>query len=123
MKLFTLIAILLTCCFFATAQPSQRKSLREVNQVAQPPSTTTVAIVGATLIDGRGGAAVSDSVVIVRGDRIATVGNRMSVRIPSGVEVIDARGLTLLPGLIDSHFHIDGDDPLPALRGLQHPAQ
>jgi imidazolonepropionase-like amidohydrolase len=115
MKLFTLIAILLTCCFFATAQPSQRKSLREVNQVAQPPSTTTVAIVGATLIDGRGGAAVSDSVVIVRGDRIATVGNRMSVRIPSGVEVIDARGLTLLPGLIDSHFHIDGDDPLPAL--------
>jgi imidazolonepropionase-like amidohydrolase len=115
MKLFTLIAILLTCCFLATAQPSQRKSLREVNQVAQPPSTTTVAIVGATLIDGRGGAAVSDSVVIVRGDRIATVGNRMSVRIPSGVEVIDARGLTLLPGLIDSHFHIDGDDPLPAL--------
>jgi imidazolonepropionase-like amidohydrolase len=29
--------------------------------------------------------------------------------------VVDANGLTLLPGLIDSHFHIDGDDPLPAL--------
>jgi len=115
MKLFTLIAILFASCFLVTAQPSQRKSLREVNQVAQPSSTSTIAIVGATLIDGRGGAAIVDSVVIVRGDRIAAVGNRTSVSIPSGAEVIDAKGLTLLPGLIDSHFHIDGDDPLPAL--------
>jgi len=119
MKLSTLLAILFTSCFLVTAQRDQvgsgRKSLREVNQVAQPSSTSTIAIIGATLIDGRGGPAVSDSVVIVRGDRIATVGNRMSVSIPSGAEVIDAKGLTLLPGLIDSHFHIDGDDPLPAL--------
>jgi imidazolonepropionase-like amidohydrolase len=115
MKLFTLIAILFASCFLVTAQPSQGKSLREVNQVAQPSSTSTIAIVGATLIDGRGGPAIVDSVVIVRGDRIAAVGNRTSVSIPSGAEVIDAKGLTLLPGLIDSHFHIDGDDPLPAL--------
>jgi imidazolonepropionase-like amidohydrolase len=43
------------------------------------------------------------------------VGKQGAVKIPSGAEVIDAKGLTLLPGLIDSHFHIDGDDPLPAL--------
>jgi imidazolonepropionase-like amidohydrolase len=29
--------------------------------------------------------------------------------------VVDAKGLTVLPGLIDAHFHIDGDDSLPAL--------
>ena len=115
MKLFTLIAILFASCFLVTAQPSKGKSLREVNQVAQPSSTSTIAIVGATLIDGRGGPAIVDSVVIVRGDQIVAVGNRTSVSIPSGAEVIDAKGLTLLPGLIDSHFHIDGDDPLPAL--------
>jgi imidazolonepropionase-like amidohydrolase len=115
MKPCTLIVILFTCCFLVIAQPGQRKSLLEVNPVGQPSSTSTIAIVGATLIDGRGGPAVSDAVVIVRGDRIATVGNRTSVSIPSGAEVIDAKGLTLLPGLIDSHFHIDGDDPLPAL--------
>src|SRR6476620_5262939 len=116
MKLGTLILILFTSGSLVTAQPSQPKpTVREVNQVARPASTAMIAIVGATLIDGRGGPAVSDSVVIVRGERIATVGNRTSASIPSGAEVIDAKGLTLLPGLIDSHFHIDGDDPLPAL--------
>ncbi len=75
----------------------------------------TVAIVGATLIDGRGGSPVADSVVVVRGERIVAAGARASVRVPAGAEVFEARGLTLLPGLIDAHFHIDGDDGLPAL--------
>lgn len=88
---------------------------REVNDVQRPPATQVVAIVGAKLIDGRGGPAVEDSVVIIRGDTIAIVGTRKSTSIPQGAEVFDASGLTLLPGLIDSHFHIDGDDPLPAL--------
>ena len=107
--------VLVICCSLAVAQKPRPTSLREVNQVAQPPAASTVAIVGATLIDGRGGPAIPDSVVIVRGDRIAAVGKRASVTIPRGAEVIEANGLTLLPGLIDSHFHIDGDDPLPAL--------
>ena len=111
--LFLLAGAALVC-----AQPPQRtstKSLREVNKVAQPAATSVIAIVGASLIDGRGGPVVPDSVVVVRGERIVAVGKQGEVKIPSGAEVIDARGLTLLPGLIDAHFHIDGDDPLPAL--------
>ena len=116
LKLGTLILILFTSGSLVTAQPSQPKpSVREVNQVAQPASTAMIAIVGATLIDGRGGPPINDSIVIVQGDRITEIGNRLSAKIPANAEVIDARGLTLLPGLIDSHFHIDGDDPLPAL--------
>ncbi len=91
------------------------KPLHEVNRVARPDANHVVAIVGATLIDGRGGSAVSDAAVVVRGEKIIAVGKRSMVSIPSGAEIIDANGLTLVPGLIDSHFHIDGDDPLPAL--------
>src|SRR5258705_2614741 len=91
------------------------RPVHEVNQVAQPDANHVIAIVGATLIDGRGVAPVSDAVVVVRGERIVAVGKRASVSIPAGAEVVDASGLTLVPGLIDSHFHIDGDDPLPAL--------
>jgi imidazolonepropionase-like amidohydrolase len=109
MRIFISILLLLTGSTLLNAQ------LREVNQVAKPSQTSLIAIVGATLIDGRGGPVVSDSVVVIRGERIESVGTRSSVNIPAGAEVVDAKGLTLLPGLIDSHFHIDGDDSLPAL--------
>jgi imidazolonepropionase-like amidohydrolase len=89
--------------------------VHEVNQVSEPKADHVVAIVGATLVDGRGGGPLSDAVVVVRGKRIVAVGKRATVSIPSGAEVFDAKELTLLPGLIDSHFHIDGDNKLPAL--------
>jgi imidazolonepropionase-like amidohydrolase len=89
-------------------------SLHEIN----PPVSGTnllVAIVGATLIDGRGGSPVSNAVVIVRGDRIVASGDRKSTTIPPEAEVFDAKGRTLLPGFIDSHFHIERDYELPRL--------
>ena len=97
-----------------TEQP-HRRSMREINEVARPEGGKPIAIIGATLIDGRGGAPVGDSAVVVRGDRIVAAGNRISTPVPKDAEVIDASGLALLPGFIDSHFHIDGDDALPAL--------
>jgi imidazolonepropionase-like amidohydrolase len=90
-------------------------SVHEVNEVARPDATRVFAIAGATLIDGRGGPPVADAIVIVRAGRIVAAGKRGSVSIPPAADIVDAQGLTLLPGLIDSHFHIDGDDPLPGL--------
>ena len=117
-----LIVSLLCGTAFAQARraaPSGRAAshhqVTEINRVAAADPGHTVAIVGATLIDGRGGAPVRDSAVVISGDRITAAGSRASVRVPAGAEVFEARGMTLLPGLIDAHFHIDGDDPLPAL--------
>jgi imidazolonepropionase-like amidohydrolase len=114
-----LVALLVFSNAFAQQRQGQAarvvRPLHEVNQVARPDANHVVAIVGATLIDGRGGAPLLDAAVIVHGERIVAVGKRASISIPAGAEVVDAKGLTLLPGLIDSHFHIDGDDPLPAL--------
>jgi imidazolonepropionase-like amidohydrolase len=98
---------------------AQPRPMREVNEVARPAVNQIIAITGATLLDGRGGAPVPDAVVVIRADKIAAVGTRKTIVIPKGAEIIDGRGLTLLPGLLDSHFHIDGDNGLPALF-LQH---
>ena len=46
---------------------------------AQPPPART-AIVGATVIDGNGGAPIADAAVIVDGDRIGAVGPRAGSR-------------------------------------------
>lgn len=120
MRIEKLLLLLFTTCAIAVAQSGQRpgvkpKLVREVNEVVQPRPNNLTAIIGVTLIDGRGGPVIPDSVVLIRGERIAAVGKRGSISIPPGAETFDGKGLTLLPGLIDSHFHIDGDDSLPAL--------
>ena len=43
--------------------------------------------------------------VVVDGDRIAAVGPSRQVDVPAGAMVIDASGLTVMPGLIDVHWH------------------
>ena len=73
---------------------------------AAQPSDSVIAIVGATLIDGNGGPAITDATIVVRGKRIAAVGPRASVRIPAGARVIDATGKFATPGFIDTNVHL-----------------
>ncbi|WP_437590053.1 amidohydrolase family protein [Sorangium sp. So ce1000] len=107
-----------TSTSFRTA-PSRARALlppaAEVNAVARGDAARTVAIIGATLIDGRGGPALPNAAVVVRGDRIVAAGARDAVDVPLGAEIVEAAGQTLLPGLIDAHFHLDGDNGLLAL--------
>ena len=56
------------------------------------------AITGATLIDGIGSAPLPDAVVLIEGSDIVTAGSAQSVPIPDGAEVVEARGMTLMPG-------------------------
>lgn len=111
------ILMLMGCALGSVSaqNPPLLRSLREVNDVAKPVAAKPIAIVGATLIDGRGSAPVNDAVVVVRGGKIIAAGLRTAVAVAKDAEVVEAKGLSLLPGLIDSHFHLDGDDPLPSL--------
>jgi imidazolonepropionase-like amidohydrolase len=80
-------------------------------------------ILGSTLIDGTGAAPISDAAVVIDGDRIAAVGPRAKMSWPAGAEVIDAAGLTILPGLIDTHDHLASHGYALTRRwGLEEPA-
>ena len=60
-----------------------------------------------TLIDGTGAPAVRDAVVQIDNGRIEAVTTAgPSGSWPASTEVIDASGLTVLPGLIDCHDHL-----------------
>lgn len=64
-----------------------------------------VAFVGATIIDGTGGAPERDGTLLVVGSEIAAVGPRAEVSVPSEARVIEAHGRYLLPGLVDTNTH------------------
>ena len=57
---------------------------------------------GATICDGSGQAGYTGDLA-VEGDRIAAVGSSLG----KGQEEIDADGLVLAPGIIDTHTHYD----------------
>ena len=65
------------------------------------------AIVGATVVDGRGAAPVSRGVILVEDERIAAVGPSRT-EVPPDAQVLDLGGMYVLPGLIDAHVHLQG---------------
>jgi imidazolonepropionase-like amidohydrolase len=71
------------------------------------------------IIDGTGAAPIDRGRIILDGDRIGRMGRAETVPVPPGAERLDLSGKTVIPGLIDLHFHIE-DDPKLALRQLSH---
>jgi len=66
--------------------------------------STYLLIRNATIIDGKGNEAVRNVDILIENNRIKKIGNAIDK--PSITKEIDASGLTVLPGLIDSHVHI-----------------
>jgi imidazolonepropionase-like amidohydrolase len=85
--------------------------------IARPAQERTVVIDAARLIDGTGRPPVSPARIVVRGDRIVQAGPAGEVRSPEGAERVDLARHTVMPGLIDLHYHVE-DDPRLALRQL-----
>jgi len=80
-------------------------------------------LTGATLIDGTGAAPVPDAAVVIEDGRVTEAGPRAALAWPADAEVIDARGRSVIPGLIDAHDHLASHGYALATRwGLDEPA-
>jgi len=80
-------------------------------------------LTGATLIDSTGAAPVADAVIVIDGERIAAAGPRQGLSWPGDAEIVDVRGKTIIPGLIDAHDHMASHGYALATRfGLDEPA-
>jgi imidazolonepropionase-like amidohydrolase len=72
---------------------------------AQAPDTTTrIAIRAGRLIDGRGGPPITNTVILIQGERITAVGAGLTI--PANARVIDLGRATVMPGFIDCHTHV-----------------
>jgi imidazolonepropionase-like amidohydrolase len=93
--------------FVGKAGADGMSALAEISKGIPGSRTPTLAIVGATLIDGTGAAPVADSAVVIHDGRIVASGPRTIVKIPKDSHVVDAKGKFLLPGLWDMHAHFE----------------
>ncbi len=81
-----------------------------ISLVASQPTATIAEPVyllkPARIFDGESAQLHTDWVVLVRGEKIEAVGPASEIKVPSGAKVIELRGMTLMPGLIDAHSHV-----------------
>jgi len=82
--------------------------------IASP--TQVVAIRAGRLFDPRSGTILTNQVVLIKGDRITDVGP--TVQIPREARVFDLTSATVLPGMIDTHVHVNTGGQTPSQRVL-----
>jgi imidazolonepropionase-like amidohydrolase len=82
------------------------------------PAAGTVVIRAGHLVDVAAGKVLAKQLIVIRGDRIVSVGNAEAVKIPDGATIIDLSTSTVLPGLIDTHTHLTSDPTLPPYHGF-----
>lgn len=66
----------------------------------------SLALTGATIIDGTSAAPISNGVLVITDGRVRSIGPAAAVGIPEGARVIDVSGKTIMPGLINAHGHV-----------------
>ncbi len=91
------------------AKPAPKKSLAEEIEVGieQPrrKPTGTVVLRGAKIITMKGDEVIPDGDIVVTDNRIAAVGKRGSVPVPASARIVDVKGATIMPGIVDVHAH------------------
>ena len=87
---------------------------------AAPALAETQVITAARMIDVITGRVVMNPVIIATDGRIVAVGTSGNIAVPAGARAIDLAGMTLLPGLIDMHVHLDSDPTISGYRSLEH---
>lgn len=69
-------------------------------------SAQITALVGGTLIDGFGSKPIYNSVILIEGEKIKSVGRVGELAIPTGAKIISTEGMSVMPGLWDMHVHL-----------------
>jgi imidazolonepropionase-like amidohydrolase len=88
----------------AVAQAPVDIHARPVAAAQAPPDTTTYFLKPDRVFDGE--TLHTDWVVLVKGKIIEAAGPAADIKIPAGTTILDLKGATLLPGLIEGHSHL-----------------
>ena len=95
-----LLLLLLTCSLVAAQTLSPE--VKEFVKVDAP----VVALAHVRVIDGTGGAAREDQMIVLAKGKIASISDAGSANVPKDAQVLDLHGYSVIPGLVGMHDHM-----------------
>jgi imidazolonepropionase-like amidohydrolase len=120
MKITTALILLLT--FFSTAMNQAPPSERQQFIRAEAP---VIALAHVRVIDGTGSAPVEDQTIIIADGKIQSIASSTNAKIPTGAQMMDLKGYTVMPGLVGMHNHMffpmGGSPPMYSNMGSSFP--
>ncbi|MFD9243960.1 amidohydrolase, partial [Streptomyces sp. NPDC059556] len=90
----------------ATAAAGDHRADSRRRAPGTTPRAGHLVIQGGTLLDPATGEVTENAVVVIEDGTVRAAGRRGAVTVPQGVEVLDAHGRWILPGLVDAHIHL-----------------
>jgi imidazolonepropionase-like amidohydrolase/Tol biopolymer transport system component len=90
--------------FSPSTKAKAEKNLGQTIATATPGSTSVVALLGGKVVTMNGDEVIEDGVVVIKDDRIVAVGGK-DTPVPADAYRLACHGKTVLPGLIDVHWH------------------
>ena len=104
LRLFLSLICLVAFSFTTGVTTASAQTMQTGWERTYAPPDHPIVLHAARLLDIDSGKIISPGEVLVRGDKIAEVGQ--SVTHPPGAQTIDLGDTTLIPGLIDAHVHL-----------------
>lgn len=97
-----MITILLQCLVLKSIAQEFTPQVKDYIKINSP----VVAITDVKLIDGTGKPVKPHQTIIFSNGKISQVGDAQKIKIPSGAQIVDGIGKTLIPGLVMLHEHL-----------------
>ena len=98
------LATLAVSMFVLLLAPSRAAAVQAESSVST--DTTSLAIVGVTVLPMDAPGRLIDATVLVSGDSIVAVGPRAKIAVPRNARIVDGSGRYLVPGFVDAHVHL-----------------
>ena len=107
-RLLSVFAFLFAFCSSSSAVAERMSASGRPSRLIDDDGT--VALKGATVIDGTGARPLHAAMVVLVKDRIVYVGDAAGVRLGSRAKVVNLAGRWVVPGFIDAHGHLPNAD-------------
>ena len=120
MKTTSTFLLLLCLCISSTAQtPSSER--QQLSRTEAP----VIALAHVRVIDGTGAAPLEDQTIVISEGKIQSIASSDGAKVPSGAQVLDLKGYTVMPGLVGMHNHLffpmGGSPPMYSNMGSSFP--